>query len=501
MANPTSFVLRGARVIDPARSIDRVTDVIVADARILDVGEGLAPPDAAIVDVAGQIVTPGWIDNHVHVYGTLGFADPDSIGIHQGVTSYVDAGGPGIASLDEFVAMLEGQTVTDLYAGPYIRPMGIIGAQFIEGDIRSLTGFPIPEWLDFVARHPGVVRYLKVASLGGYGTGPIKMGKGLAEIIDVPLYGHIGEFQMQPEHPSAYELFRICQAGDMIAHPYHSNGAKIIDANGKLLPVVRDAQQRGVLFDIAFGSYNYSWDVADRAFEQGLPPDIISSDLQQYSAIGPAYSLAHVMSILMCQGMSVPALIKAVTDTPARAIRLTDRAGSLAPGMPADITVCRIESGNFELADTQGVTRTADRRIVPTMAFKNGVRYESDLARCQDDKNWILQIADDHVPDAAALLSARQLAFLRTLRAALESIDWRYDLKNLDLAKAHALRALFDTVRAKHDLSLRDGLLAAYACFLDSPFTMQIGLFLLHLERPFALARLTEVTERQALAA
>lgn len=497
----STFVIRGGRVIDPARSIDRATDVIVRDGRILDVGDGLAPADATIVDAHDRIVTPGWIDNHVHVYGTLGFADPDSIGICQGVTSYVDAGGPGIASLDEYVAMLEGRTIADLYAGPYIRPMGIIGAQFIEGDIRSLTGVPIPEWLDFMAKHPGVVRYLKIASLGGYGTGPIKLGKGLAEIIGVPLYAHIGEYQMQPEDPVAYEVFRVSEAGDMIAHPYHSNGAKIIDANGKLLPVVRDAQQRGVLFDIAFGSYNYSWEVADRAMEQGLPPDIISSDLQQFSALGPAYSLAHVMTILLHQGMSMPAVIKAVTEAPARAIKLTDRAGSLAPGMPADITVCRIEPGRFELADTQGVTRTADRRIVPTIVFKNGMRHEIDLLRCQDDKNWILQIAEDHVPATARSLGARELGFLASLRTALETVDWNYDLKNLDLAKAHALRALFDEVRSKHDMPLRDALLAVYAIFLDSPFTMQIGLFILHLERKFALARLAEVVGREAVAA
>ena len=50
------------------------------------------------IDAGGEYVSPGWIDIHVHVYGTLGFADPDSIGIYQGVTSFIDAGGPGIAS-------------------------------------------------------------------------------------------------------------------------------------------------------------------------------------------------------------------------------------------------------------------------------------------------------------------------------------------------------------------------------------------------------------------
>lgn len=495
-----TLALRNAHVIDPAQGIDRVTNVLVRDGRILAVGDEPIPSDAKVLDLAGQYLTPGWVDMHVHTYGTLGFADPDSIGIFQGVTSFVDAGGPGIASLDEFVALLHGHTITDLYAGPYIRPMGIIGAQFVEGDIRSLTGFPITEWLDFCGSHPGLVRYLKVAALGGYGSGPIKMAKGLAEIIGVPLYGHIGEYQMQPEHPSAYELFRIAEAGDMIAHVYHNNGARILDRDGRLLPVVRDAQSRGVLFDVAFGSYNFSWDLAEQAFAQGLPPDIISSDLQQFNAIGPAYSLAHVMGILLRLGMTLQEVVRAVTSKPAEAIQLSDRAGSLKPGMPADITVFRVESGTFELADTDGKLRTADRRIVPVMAFKDGQRYGSDLARCQDERNWMLQIAEDHVPAAVSTLQPQQLDFLRSLHGALEHIDWQYDLEHLDLAKATELRQLFQTVLGQHKLTMRDGLLAVFACFLDSPFTMQIGLFLLHLERSFALARLGQVTGQRLAA-
>lgn len=496
-----TMVLRGARVMDPSQGIDRVANVFVRDGRILGVGDEPAPSGAEVIDVSGLYLTPGWIDNHVHTYGTLGFADPDSIGIWQGVTSFVDAGGPGIASMDEFMAILGGRTITDLYAGPYIRPLGIIGAQFTEGDLRSLTGFPIPQWLDFVEAHPGVIRYIKVAALGSYGPGPLRMGKGLAEIIGVPLYGHVGEFQNQPEHPSTYEFFRICQAGDMVAHPFHNSGGRILDRQGKLLPVVIGAKERGVLFDIAFGSYNYSWEVADKAITQGFLPDIISSDIQQFSAIGPAYSLAHVMSVLMRSGMTLEQVVEAVTWTPAKAIHIDEHAGSLKAGMPADITVFAIEHGRYEWADTEGRMRDADTRIVPAMVFKNGKRHPIDMERCQDEKNWLLQIAEDHVPEGAARLTSRELDFLRALRTALEPVDWTYDLDNLDLAKAHELRALFDRVREREGLTLREALLATYAPFLDSPFSMQIGLFLLHLERRFFFSRLDEVTGRIAVAA
>ncbi len=42
---------------------------------------------------------------------------------------------------------------------------------------------------------------------------------------------------------------------------------------------------------------------------------------------------------------------------------------------------------------------------------------------------------------------------------------------------------------------------ALYACFLDQPFTMQIGLLILRLDRNFMLSRLREVVSRRPLAA
>ena len=69
-------VLRGAHVIDSSQGIDRVVDVAIENGKIRSIGE--APPGAEIIDVSGSYLSPGWIDIHVHVYGTLGFADPDS---------------------------------------------------------------------------------------------------------------------------------------------------------------------------------------------------------------------------------------------------------------------------------------------------------------------------------------------------------------------------------------------------------------------------------------
>ncbi len=59
-------VLRGGRVIDPESGLDEVRDVAVTGGRIAAVGTGL-PPGRAEVDVAGHVVTAGFIDLHSHV--------------------------------------------------------------------------------------------------------------------------------------------------------------------------------------------------------------------------------------------------------------------------------------------------------------------------------------------------------------------------------------------------------------------------------------------------
>ncbi len=60
------MVLRGGRVIDPESGLDAVRDVAVVQGRIAAIGTAL-PAGLVDVDVAGQVVTAGFIDLHSHV--------------------------------------------------------------------------------------------------------------------------------------------------------------------------------------------------------------------------------------------------------------------------------------------------------------------------------------------------------------------------------------------------------------------------------------------------
>jgi len=63
----TELLIRNGRVIDPASGLDQIADVALAGGRVAAIGPGLDPEGGAVLDAAGCIVAPGFIDMHVHL--------------------------------------------------------------------------------------------------------------------------------------------------------------------------------------------------------------------------------------------------------------------------------------------------------------------------------------------------------------------------------------------------------------------------------------------------
>jgi dihydroorotase len=61
-------LLKGGRLVDPSSQLDGVGDLLIRDGKIESVGGAIAAPgDATVIDCAGQIVSPGFIDVHAHL--------------------------------------------------------------------------------------------------------------------------------------------------------------------------------------------------------------------------------------------------------------------------------------------------------------------------------------------------------------------------------------------------------------------------------------------------
>ena len=96
------LLIRGGRVIDPSRRVDRICDVAIANGRISAVGTSLAGDATETLDARGKIVVPGLIDIHTH-------ADNDKNGpafcLADGVTGFIDAGSQGADRISETIAV------------------------------------------------------------------------------------------------------------------------------------------------------------------------------------------------------------------------------------------------------------------------------------------------------------------------------------------------------------------------------------------------------------
>lgn len=62
-----ALLLKGARVIDPQANLDEVTDVLIRDGVIVEVGRNLAMEKGVERDLSGKVLIPGLVDIHVHL--------------------------------------------------------------------------------------------------------------------------------------------------------------------------------------------------------------------------------------------------------------------------------------------------------------------------------------------------------------------------------------------------------------------------------------------------
>ena len=61
------LLIKGGRVVDPAVGLDDDRDVLLAEGIVQDVGKRIAARGAEVIDAAGLVVCPGFIDVHTHL--------------------------------------------------------------------------------------------------------------------------------------------------------------------------------------------------------------------------------------------------------------------------------------------------------------------------------------------------------------------------------------------------------------------------------------------------
>jgi dihydroorotase len=400
------LLLRGGRVIDPATGIDQIADVAVSNGRIVAVGSAISIDANEIIDVSGKLVTAGLIDTHAHVYqhvlGKFGL-NADMVGVNSGVTTVIDQGGPSCMTIGGFRKYIVEPAKT--------RVLTFISCYLVggmEGHLYpSLHG---PDQINVehtvrVARDnmdlvKGIKAHAEIGGASRWGLEVIKLAGKIARDVGVPLYIHLGQLwpardgsNVDPDEV-VREVVPLMQPGDVLAHPFTRHPGGFVSAvTGEVHPVVWEALDRGLIFDVGHGSH-FSFEMARRVFAAGIRPHTLGADLHGYNVRVPdasdsevtkrnpffgvaPFSLTHAMTELLTLGMTLPEIIPTVTSHPANMIGMSDTLGSLQAGREADISVLEVLKGRFELKDNSGETVIAPEMIIPVFALKGGVRFDA----------------------------------------------------------------------------------------------------------------------------
>jgi len=60
------LLIKGGHLIDPAQGVDEITDLLIEKGKVSKVGKNLKANGSEILDAKGKVVSPGFIDLHVH---------------------------------------------------------------------------------------------------------------------------------------------------------------------------------------------------------------------------------------------------------------------------------------------------------------------------------------------------------------------------------------------------------------------------------------------------
>ena len=409
MAEQFDLMIKDGRVIDPATGLDGVQDVAVSDGKIAAVGEGLANGSDAI-DATGQLVIPGMIDTHAHVYehvsGRFGL-NPDLVGVRSGVTTIVDQGGASCMTFPGFRKFIVEPATSNVLANISIYTVGGLEGHYYPY-LYGPGGIDVEACVRAAGANKDLVKGIKAhAEPGGisrWGLETLELAKQASHESGMPVYIHLGqlwppegdaEIDMDKELP---EIVALLDKGDILAHPFTRHPGGFVNKEGKLHPIVREAIDKGLLIDIGHGSH-FSLDMARRVLDAGVLPTTVGADMHGYNTHVPAeagtpddhpddemnlfagqakFSLCHAMTELLAMGVTLEDIIPMVTSNGAMMLGMEDELGSLALGRTADISVLNFETGNWELHDNEQVTVKTDRRLTPAFCLRAGERFDAD---------------------------------------------------------------------------------------------------------------------------
>ncbi len=367
-------LIKGGEIVDPSQNLRSTRDLAICGRQIARVDNSISPTDAKyIIDARGLYVVPGLIDLHAHVYPhhiPLGL-DADTICIAGGVTTVLDTGSAGSNNFSGFRTDAVDRAQTEVLALVNLSRIGLVASEL--GELMDRRNADIDGVVRIIREHPDVAIGVKIrASRHIIGEGE----QGWANFLDAVaaarksetwLMVHIGESPMPVP-----EMLPHLEAGDCITHCFKGHSERILDGNDTVFEEVREAADRGVIFDVGHGAGSFQWEVAEAAVAQDFEPTTISTDLHTGNVHGPVYDMPTTMSKFLLLGLSLERVVELSTTRPAEVLGRTGDLGTLQAGTVADVTLLEERSGRFIFTDSYGRHRTGERLLISAGMVRNG---------------------------------------------------------------------------------------------------------------------------------
>lgn len=371
------LLIVNGHVIDPANQVDEVRPVAVYNGEIVPCEQG--EPARHTIDAAGRYVFPGLIDAHAHMFteGTEIGIYPDLAYLPTGVTSAVDATA-GVANYRLFRSAVIARSKVTIKSFLQMCSAGLATTSYHENINPKYFN---PEKIARIYHeNKDNILGLKIRQseelAEGLGIEPLKATVAIAERIGCPVEVHCTNIPV----PTS-EVLELLRPGDIFEHVYQGVKNTILDENGRLYDSVRQARERGILFDTAEGRKHGDFDVMQKAMEQGFVADFCSTDLVLASMYRRSiFSLPNLMSRYIAMGIPMAEVVRMATQAPARLMGMEGVIGCLTPGARADIAIFRWIPQHQTYKDWKGSTFQAEMLLKPELTIKDG-----DLVYCAPD--------------------------------------------------------------------------------------------------------------------
>jgi dihydroorotase len=378
MSDAVDLLLTGGTVLNPATNINQKLDVGVANGRVAAIRADLPRADAKrFLDVGGCYVTPGLIDFHVHSYWGVNpyGCNLDALCLATGVTTTMDAGSAGPTNFLGFRKLVYEQSKTRMLNFVALAQHGVLNAP---GELLHLGFADSDGAAETVGNNRDIGIGIKVRlhkkAIGENSREALRLAIKAGEATRTPIMVHVGDTAIGMD-----EIADTLRPADIITHCYTPQKPSIIDEAGKLLPLVRKAKERGVIFDVGHAGGHFDFNLVRRAMGEGIPPDVISSDLHgrlSQPGFGIVGDLLTTLTKFLSLGLSFDQIIATCTSNAARVVGWQDRIGSLGVGREADIAVLQIVDEPIKLRDSVGGEMMYKQRIAAKWTIRAGEVFQ-----------------------------------------------------------------------------------------------------------------------------